>query len=357
MPATITQLTAQVDDAFTHTWFKMQKKATDNILDANVLSALLREAGSFKTQVGEDRVARTVRYGKKTAITVKKGDTLPTGEDAIDTMAWWTWRYIAAHVQRSLQDDQQNSGAGKIMTLVTTKLEAARDSLNDKWEDLLIANADTSESRTDNRSARDPYSVYNFLDESIATATHQQTTAGLFFYGNIDRGGVQTAGSETLNHWWQNRYTTAVNPMLANLFDQMGTTYNNASASGGSAESAPNLILTTQAMWEAFSDIAGANIQLTADVGSRVASLGYDLLKFRGAKVAWTRHSSMKTGQMLFMNSRWIDVVYDPNLWFQMMPWMNLPNQLERITRILMATPGVICYQPRRQAILGDYSA
>ena len=59
----------------------------------------------------------------------------------------------------------------------------------------------------------------------------------------------------------------------------------------------------------------------------------------------------------MFLNTRWIDVVFDAGLWFSMTPWMYLPNQLERIARIVAAFPGVICSQLRRQGYLGAYTS
>ena len=352
MSAQLPTITETVDNAFTHTWFKIQKKVTDNILDNNVFSALLREHGCYKKQIGEDRINRLVRYGKKAAINVAEGDTLPTGDTELDTMAHWPWTYAAVDVQRSMQQDQQNQGAGKLRSLVQSKLEAAREGLNDLHEaNLLRAPTGTGESK----ATRSPYSIFNVLDPSGTTATYHPTTGTSYTYGNLSTAGDQTA--ETLNHWWQAKYADATGPALANLLDQMRTMYNNCSGSGGgSRETQPNMGLTTQTLHEAYEDICSANIQLVADTGSRTAELGYDILKFKGMQLGWSGHSYMTdsgVGSVLFMNSNWIDVVYDPTMWFEMTPWMYLPNQLERIARIVMATSGIISWQPRRQGLLG----
>jgi hypothetical protein len=363
MAATIPSLTEKIDSIFTSTWYEMQAKATDNILQANVISAALKEAGCFKTQVGGKYIERTIRYGKKTAITVAQGDTMPTGEEDLETAAYWKWKYMEMHVQRALQEDQQNTGSGAIKSLVQTKIEAARDALADLWEASMIAPAELFNGGaagttaptlgTERRKARDPYSLFNLFDSTGATATYHGTSTpsvGSYTYGGIDLYGSGTTG----NYWWIPQYTAATNPALLNLQDQMRTMYNNC-AQGGS--DTPDLIITNQTLYEAFEDSASGSIQLVADVGSQLAHMGYTALKYKGAKLVWTPAAAWPTGAMAFLNTKWIDVIYDPNLWFTMMPWYTIPNQFERITRIVCATPGVICYQPRRCGLLTSYTA
>ena len=344
--SSIPSLTRKIDTAFTTTWYEMQKKATDNILEANVISAALREAGCFKRQTGGKFIERTVRYGTKTAIAAKKGDTLPTGEDEIETAAFWDWKYITVHVQRSLQDDQQNAGPAKIKSLVQTKIEAARDALDTKFESAFIAAIDTTSSDcgTTLRAEREPYSLFNFLPGTDTTYYNEATD-------NYTYGKIATSAN---NPWWQAKYSTAVSPALMNLEDQVRTLYNNCS---GGTNDTPDLIIMDQTRFEAFEDVMGSQIQRVSDVGSRVAELGYDVLKYKGAKVVWTPNSSWPSGVIAMLNTRWIDCVYDPSLWFTMLPWMYLPNQLERVARIVCAFPGPITYQLRRQGWLGTYTS
>jgi len=338
---TLPTLTEAVDTFFTTTWYEIQKKAVDNILEANVISAALKAAGCFKKQSGERYIERTIRYGTKTAIAVAKGDTLPVGEDEIETAGHWKWKYLAAHIQRSLQDDQQNAGAGKIKSLVQVKTEAARDALDTKYEGSLIAAVDTG-GGTELRAARDPYSLLNMLPGG----SYYNQAPGSYTYGDVDTG--------TGNAWWQGQYATAVNPALMNLEDQMRTLFNDCS--GGSGDF-PDLIITNQTLFEIYEDLAGTKIQRTTSVGSRVADLGYDVLRYKGANVIWTPHADWPSGTMMMLNTKWIDVVYDPALWFSMTPWMFLPNQLERIARIVSTFTGPICYQLRRQGRLGAYTS
>jgi hypothetical protein len=51
---------------------------------------------------------------------------------------------------------------------------------------------------------------------------------------------------------------------------------------------------------------------------------------------------------MFMMNMDWIEVPFNPNLWFDMTEWMYTTNQLEKVAYIACMTPGIITTQPRR---------
>ena len=90
--ATLPQWTKYLDDAFVNTWYEIQSQGIDNILEANVFTAALKNYGCFKTQVGSNIVTRRVEYGKKTTQRFVKGTTLTQSETALDTLAEWDWR-------------------------------------------------------------------------------------------------------------------------------------------------------------------------------------------------------------------------------------------------------------------------
>ncbi|MEK0325385.1 MAG: hypothetical protein QQN63_06735, partial [Nitrosopumilus sp.] len=115
--STLPSLTRTIDDAFVTTWYEIREEAIDNILNATVIWAALMGAGSFTPQVGGQFITRTIVHGEQAAVDVARGDTLPQGEPELETMARWTWRYIATHVQRSVFDDQINNGPSKIKDL------------------------------------------------------------------------------------------------------------------------------------------------------------------------------------------------------------------------------------------------
>ena len=55
--------TQVMDDYLTDTWYKARPKAIDNILDANVITAALRDLGCFHPQEGEEYLTDDIKYG------------------------------------------------------------------------------------------------------------------------------------------------------------------------------------------------------------------------------------------------------------------------------------------------------
>jgi len=360
-----TPINSQIlDTMFLHTWFKIRGEAMDNILNGNVVTAAFKANGCFKTQVGERHISRPVRYGVKTAYNVAKGDTLDSTETEGETLALWNWKTTVVDITRSFQDDQMNAGAGKQKDLVATKLQWARDALNTAIEDAILAPIDITgigaTAATGARATRDPYSIQNILPvvtagtAGVPTSNYvSHATAGTYTYGGIDTSDA--------NPWWCPKAVTMHAPMLMNLEKDLQQLYNYCGDQGADT---PDLILMPQAMFEAYEDICANRIQLVADVGSTLAKLGYEVLKYKGAQVVWSAHTALTTGrntsayyQAMMFNTKYIDVVYDPTSWFQMIPFMYLPNQLERVARIVCSWAGAITNQLRRHGVTSAYTS
>src|SRR3990172_5992698 len=134
MPTTLPTYTRTLDDAFVTTWYEIREEAIDNILNAVVVWNALMGAGAFTEQVGGEIITRTIRYGEIAAQQVTKGSVMTPGEPKLETMALWQWKYLASNVQRSVFDDQKNAGPSKIKDYVGSRITAARDGLEQKFE-------------------------------------------------------------------------------------------------------------------------------------------------------------------------------------------------------------------------------
>ena len=364
MATTIPNLPAstyRLDTLFNTTWFEMRDTAIDQIEQSNVFSAWLKSKGCYQTQRGGRHIARELLYGTKTAIAIQKGDTLPTGEDDIETMALWNWKYLAVRVQRSLQDDQQNTGPAMRKSLVQTKLNAAYKALEQKFEDSLLAKPDQTTAAiviAGARAPKDPHSIQNALPIFTASSGGYPTTGT--FCGTTGAGVYLYGGVDTYNDWWRPRAVTVTQNRLANMVSDMRTLYNYCSGGGNDT---PDGVLMGQTDFEAYEDVCQGQIQLVQDVGSDLAKLGYKTLKFKGADVIWSPNTAISSdstyggNNIRMLNSKWLEIVKDPGLWMTITPWDYLPNQLERVCTIVCAFPGVICTQLRRQGSMTSYTS
>jgi len=325
--STLPELTRQVDDAFTETWYEIRPDAIDNILDATVVWAALKGLGCLKTQVGGEFITRTIAYGTESAIEVEKGDVLSQGEPELETVAMWNWRYTSSHVQRSLFDDQKNAGKSKIKDYKAKRLKAARRSLVDLYETNLFRDIDTTETvavHKGNAGLNDVIAPY----ASYATGTH----------GKIERS----------NTWWQNKYKALTLPIAVNLLSDMRNLFNTVQAN----QEPPNLIITDQTLFEMYEDFGVDAIQIIKDESSRLVDLGFTVQRFKGKPMIWTDNVQISSAsQMLFLTTEFIEIVYDPNMWFDMTNWKDIPLQATRIAHILSAMQ-MIGTQPRKQGRL-----
>jgi hypothetical protein len=325
MPTTLPSLTETIDNAFLHTWYEIRPEAIDNILDATVVSAALREKGCFKTQSGGRYIERTIKYGKEAAASVVKGDIFPQGETELETAAMWKWKYIISHVQRSIFDDQINNGPSKIKDLVNTRITAARDALTEKLETDLLGTYSATAETTDK--------TVQGLNELIPPYASRAAAT----YGLIARS----------NSWWVPNYKALTANPEVNLLSDMKNLYNTCTK----GIAAPNLIITDQTLFELYEDFALDISQIVKDENTHLADLGFDVLRFKGKPLVWTDSVKITYSMMLFLNTDFIEVVYDPRMWFAMGSWKDIPLQGERIAHILSAM-NVIGTQPRRHGRL-----
>jgi hypothetical protein len=321
MVTTLPTLTRRIDDAFTTTWYEIRPEAIDNILNNLVVWAALQERGVLKTQVGGEFITRTIRHGSKDASWINKASTLTQGEDEIETMARWDWRYVSSHVVRSIIDDQKNNGPSKIKSLVAVKTGAARDALEQEFEAQILGTENPTETGD---------TMMNLNDIVPSVANRTTGTYGGIAQPTAFASGVPSTG----NVWWGGRYKELTAPKEVNLVTDMVNLYNTLSY--GSRP--PNLIITDQTLFELYENMALDPAQIVKRTGG-VADLGFEVLMFKGKDMIFT--GNMSASNALFLNTDFIDVVYDPQLWFDMTEWKPVPLETRRIAHFLSAVTTV----------------
>ena len=342
--STLPELTRKIDDAFTETWYEIRPDAADNIQDAIVVWAAMREAGCFTPQVGGAFITRPIRYGTATTAAVAKGDVFSQGEPELETMAMWTWRYLSAHVQRSVFDDQQNNGKFKIKDYVAKRLKAAREALDATYETDALRAQVPLEGGKELQGLNDLLPVYE-----SGGAYH--ATEGTVTYGKINRptayadSGNGVLVPSTGNTWWGSKYLVGTAPIEVNLLSDLKKLVNSVHNN----QEMPNLILTDQSGFEVYEEYAMDASQIIKENGSQLADLGFSVLRFKGIPFTWS--PNVESGTFMVLNLNHVEVIYDPQLWFEMSEWK--PSQLggERIAHILTAC-NIITDQPRRHGAL-----
>jgi hypothetical protein len=349
MSTTLPQWTRILDNSFIQTWYDIKAEAIDNILLATNVWAMLKEKGRFKPQVGSEIISRSVRYavGNPT-VAVAKGDTLPLGVTETETFAKWTFRNVASVVQRDTITDAENAGKYKIKDYVVQRLGEARDSMTQNYETAIEQAAVTDESGKLIQGLNDLLPTYANAASGTyggiarpGTFTQQAAANGV--YSPSGSGGNTNAA--TTNPWWGSKYKQLTAPYEVNLVSDMKVLFNSITSNLES----PDMLICDQASYELYEEFAVDKSQLVKNDRGMMADLGFETLEFKGKTMMWTPNLAANNIQMF--NTNFIDVVYRPNLWFDMSEWKPIPNQMDRVAHIISAM-NIVGSQPRRHGLL-----
>ncbi len=322
MATTLPSLTKRIDNAFLQTWYTIQPVAIDQIMVANATWAALWSKCA-KPKRGGNMITRTVKYDTKVAQAVDQTTELPSGYIESETMAWWSFRFWGTHVQRDAFKDRENSGPDALKSYVTDQLTDAQTALENKAETALWNPTVSTETGLEWQGLNDIVPAY----AARATGT----------YGHIDRS----------NTWWQPQYKGYTGSVATTLVDDMRTLYNTL---GKNREKLyPNLILTTQTVFETYEDTALTASQIIKQGTGPLVDLGFEVLQFKGKPMIWSENETGNNVRML--NTNYIDLVYDPAMWFDMSEWKAEANTTKRVAHILSAG-NLICTRLNAQGLL-----
>ena len=342
IPTTLPQWTRMLDNAFVETWYEIRPEAVDNILLATPVWAFLKEKGCFKKQEGSEFITRTLKYAVGvTPQFVAKGDTLPMGVVETETMARWTFRNLASHVQRDSFTDRENAGKFRIKDYVKKRLTEARDALVQLYETTVLNAVNTAETGK----------VWQGLNDIVPD--YANATTGT--YGSVARpsgyaqiaaaNGVYKPDPTKANGWWGPAYKQMTLPYEVNLVSDMKVLYNSVHNN----QEPPTCLISDQATFELYEEFAVDKSQIVKDDTTMMADLGFETLRFKGKPFFWT--PNIAAGNMLMLNTNYIEVVYDPNMWFDMTEWKPIPNQTDRVAHIL-CSGNIVSDQLRRHGRL-----
>jgi len=161
-------------------------------------------------------------------------------------------------------------------------------------------------------------------------------------YGGITR----TSGAETPGLAVRGNVTTT--SITFNLAD-MNTQFQNAVV----AMEKPNLIVTTQAVWNLWWERAQPAQRFEANDVGRPVKIGFSQINFNGAAVVVDSHC--QANHVYFLNTKWIKLVMHKDRMFALSGWMWPSNQDSAIQRIYLALVLMVT-NPRLQNIATNVS-
>ncbi len=298
-------LTEVLDNLYTTTWKHIKTQLADNIFDATPLLAWMRSNGRIQNQVGGRSIEEPVVYRKNERVKwLTKGGTVDLNDQEFMTETKWDWKYQAVPIVRFGVDDHKNRAKMQLINYVRAKIENAQLSLEDDIETTLFADVSTVDSLD---------GLQHLVQDDPTSSTSV--------------GGI----NQSDDTWWANKTDNETGNSFATLGeDAMRTMYNNVSQN--KKNDMPDIIVTGQTVFEYYEDaIFGKH---TFD-SRKVTDMGFDNLMFKQTPVVWSPSCGTK---MYFLNTRYLRLVKDPGLFFDMTPWKDIPNQVnDRAAQIISA--------------------
>lgn len=255
------------DEILSTTLYNQKSNIVDNIHNSNALLMLMKEKQRIET--GGERVVVPVVYAKNaTASSYAAYEELDVSRQDVITAAEFNWKNYSAQVSISGPERRKNSGKQALINMLEAKIKNAEFSLMEDLTTGLFADGSDSDD------------IVGLGAAVLASGT----------YGNIN--------GTTYSYW---RSTIDSTPETLSLAD-MRTAYNSASIGGADA---PDLVATTQTLYEKYESLLQANQRFNTDPKSRggkmLADGGFELLEFKGAPMVFDELCT--AGEMYFLNT------------------------------------------------------
>ena len=333
--------TTYYDALLSTTLMAMRDTMYDNIFKDSAYLAYLRTSDAVKKQNGGERIAVPLMYGKNETVKSYAGEeTLDTTLQDGMTTAFYEWKELGGTIGITRKEERQNSGEGRLLNLLQQKIKQAEMSMRETLNLQLLAGSNSGTTFVPGNSGKDLYPLGYFFRKLNGT----NPTVG----GNV--GNVSAA--ET---WW--RHNTAVldsgtkdtgNSFALSVSTYAGVNvalkrmYNTCSrGSGGS----PDLCIGDQVSFETYENSLDTKTRYT---NTKMADLGFDTVKLRGATFIWDEQvpsidtgdlasaaAATFTGSVFFINTNFYNLIIDSETDIITTPFVEPENQTVKTAKIL----------------------
>jgi hypothetical protein len=275
-------------DIATATWKYLTTQLQDQIFEARKLMGVYKKMGAVKEVDGGERLIIPLEYATNPSVAAAAPwDEINIAETDEVTIAEYEWKQYNGACALSDMDVAKNSGETRVIALVETKVNNLKNSLQ------TLINQDLYLGSSGNALK------FHGLNQLVATGS----------IGNI-------AGATF--SWWRSYHE----PSAEALDDtDMETAFNSASDN----IDPPNVIITTQTLFEKYIDLARGTIS-TNKPDAMFAEMGFkEGATFRGVPIIWD--SDCPSGAMFFLNTKHIGLKVHRDFNFKMKPSMEMPKQ------------------------------
>jgi hypothetical protein len=320
----VNSFTQALDDLYTTTWQKRLPGVFDNIFAATPLWFWLKDKGKLKPIRGGRFLETNLEYGVNNTVQwISRGGSVALEDFRFLTVGQYQWRYLVANIMRYGVDEQQNAGDAQIINWVNAKLNNTEESLVTTLETTLVGGSGA------NALPAPSFDGLQFLVPDSANVANSAYNAG-----GID---------PSVYTWWQNQAITLTGKSFAvNGITTMRHLLN--LCMNNRAMDQPDIIVSDMSTYEYYED---AVLPMLRIQNNKLADAGFINQTFKGIPMVWTPSMSER---MYFLNTRFIEFVYDPGYFFDMTEWKAIPQQVnDRAAQVEL----VCSFMTNRRRVLG----
>jgi hypothetical protein len=305
---------ANFDEILSTTLKNYIPKLTDNIFSARPLFYALTNGQTIRRVSGGANIVVPIIYGtNSTAGSYSGTDTIATTAQTGISAAEYSWGQYAATVTINGLEEAKNNGEAQIIDLLEGKIFQTQETVIENMNTMFWADGLGNGGKD-----------WNGLHLIVAKPNTS--------LGDID----PTAAG---NSWWS---STEVDENGALTQATMANVYNSVSVGNDQ----PTIIITTQALYEAYEALLDGQIRYT---DTDVADGGFQNLLFKGAPV--TFDNAATAGQMMFLNTKYLQLVAHSDVWFKPTPFVRPTNQ-DAVFSQLLCYGQLTCSNRARQGYM-----
>jgi hypothetical protein len=264
------------DTLLSTTLANYRDQLTDNVFTARPLTWFLMDRGRIRMLNGGTKIVEPLIYGTNSTVGSYSGyDSIALTPQTGITAAEFDWKQYAASISISGIEEAKNNGEEAIINLLEAKIMQAEESMRESFNQMFFADG---------------------------TGNGGKDWNGL---GNLIENGNSVGGIDGATNSYWNSYEQNSAGVLT--FLKMATAYNSVSVGNDH----PDMILTTQTLYEKYEDLLQPQLRYT---DNRTADAGFQNLLFKAAPVAYDVHAP--SGTMFFLNSKYLTLVGHSSKWF-----------------------------------------
>lgn len=260
-----------------------KRRVADNVTLNNGTLTVMKARGNIKKDAaGGYEIAIPLSYAENATYQRYSGyDTLNIGASDVLSSAQYQWRNIALHVTANGPEIRQNNSQERMINLVNARVDVAMaTAANNMSVDMFSDGA---------------------LTNQIGGLQHLITSDGTGTVGGI------VAGTYT---FWKNKFGEILTD--ATLFANVKARMNLQWLAQTRGKDVPDLLVSSHDLYSVYEG-GLQDLQRYGDV--RMASLGFEALKYKSASVIFDDNSNFATTAelMYFLNTRYLYVMMHPD--------------------------------------------